>query len=91
MVVCVAWERSWDFSPSRRSSASESARQKCVYVLGTARAVSVVVGALILEKRLNQVANLTKRMWGLIPAPSLQTRHDQSANWSNPKVDLQTR
>ena len=62
MVVCVAWERNWDFSYAHAP-----------------RNVSI------------KFANLTKRIWRLIRAPSLQTRHDQSANWSNPKVDLQTR
>ena len=40
--------------------------------------------------RLESQSSLTKRICGLIRAPSLQTRYDQSANWSNPKVHLQT-
>jgi len=42
-------------------------------------------------------ANLTKRMWGLVASSRLRvsrlcdTTSLQSANWSNPKVDLQTR
>ena len=59
MVVCVAWERNWDFSYAHAP-----------------RNVSI------------KFANLTKRIWRLIRAPSLQTRHDQSAYGSNPKVDL---
>ena len=87
MVVCVAFGKGTGTSLSRRSSASEPARQKCVCVLGTARAVSVIVGALILDVSI-KFAKMTKRIWGLIPASSLQTRHDQSANSANLQIRL---
>ena len=67
-------------------------RVEKAFVLGWA-ASSVVVGALIAHWTplvSIKFANLTKRICGLIRAPSLQTRYDRSANWSNPKVHLQT-
>ena len=62
-------------------------RAKKAFVLGTGSGVGRRRRAHCTPEVSIKFANLTKRIWGLIRAPSLQTRHDQSANWSNPKVD----